>query len=316
MPAARVPTTSMGWAFATDGPARAQTASAARHGLILFMSVSLARKHPGAPDRMIRVQYNHSSHGHSRPLAILLSKLNMANSTVGAGSPPAATNVFSRFIGIITSPKATFQGVVANPKILGMLLLTTLIIAVCAALPMTTEAGKQAALDQQVSQMESFGFKVNDEQYEGMRKGMAFAPYTTAISVAVASPIIIAILAGILFAIFNAAMGGEASYKQVYSVVTHAGVISALGQLFVGPFNYFRGSMANPTTLAALLPMFDDTSFMGKLAGMIDLFIIWWVIVLAMGLAVLYRRRTQPIAMTLFGIYALIIVCVAAFTSR
>ena len=54
--------------------------------------------------------------------------------------------------------------------------------------------------------------------------------------------------------------------------------------------------------------MFDDTSFIGKLVGMIDLFIIWWLIVLAIGLAVLYRRRTQPIAMTLFGIYAVIAV--------
>jgi hypothetical protein len=225
-------------------------------------------------------------------------------------------NLFARFIGMITAPKATFQNVVAHPRILGMLLITTVIIAFAAALPMTTEAGKQAALDQQVSQLEAFGMTVSDDQYEGMRKGMRIAPYTTAISILVASPIVVAILAGILFAVFNAAMGGEATYKQVYAVLVHAGVISAAGQLFVGPFNYLRGAMSNPTTLGALLPMFDDTSFIGKLAGMIDFFIVWWVIVLAIGLAVLYRRRTQPIAMTLFGIYALIAVGVAAFMSR
>ena len=44
---------------------------------------------------------------------------------------------------------------------------------------MTTEAGKQAALDQQVSQMEAFGRQVDDAQYERMRQGMAFAPYIT-----------------------------------------------------------------------------------------------------------------------------------------
>ncbi len=242
--------------------------------------------------------------------------LNMPNSTVAAGTPPAPMNIFARFIGIITAPKATFQNVVAHPRILGMLLLTTTIVAVGAALPMTTEAGKQAALDQQVSQLEAFGMTVGDEQYEGMRKGMRIAPYTTAISVAVISPIVLAILAGILFAVFNAAMGGEASYKQVYAVVTHAGVISALGQLFVGPFNFLRGSTSNPTTFGALLPMFDDDSFIGRLLGMVDFFIIWWLVVLAIGLAVLYRRRTQPIAITLFGIYLLIIVSVAAFMSR
>ena len=76
------------------------------------------------------------------------------------------------------------------------------------------------------------------------------------------------------------------------------------------------GAVTSATSLGALLPMFDEQSFMGKLAGMIDIFIIWWLIVLAIGLAVLYRRKTQPIAFTLFGIYAIIIVAVAAFTSR
>ena len=37
---------------------------------------------------------------------------------------------------------------------------------------------------------------------------------------------------------------------------------------------------------------------------MIDLFLIWWLLVLAIGLAVLYRRKTQPIALALYGVYA------------
>ena len=241
---------------------------------------------------------------------------NMTNSNVASGTPSAPMSLLARFIGIITAPKATFQNVVAYPRILGMLILTTVIVAFGAALPMTTDAGKQAALDQQVSQMESFGMTVNDQQYEAMRKGMRIAPYTAGGSILIVSPMVLAILSGILFAVFNAAMGGESSYKQVYAVVAHAGVISAVGQLFVGPFNYFRGSTSSPTTFGALLPMFDDTSFIGKFFGMMDIFIIWWLVVLAIGLAVLYRRKTQPIALTLFGIYALIAVCVAAFTSR
>jgi hypothetical protein len=61
--------------------------------------------------------------------------------------------------------------------------------------------------------------------------------------------------------------------------------------------------------------MLDDQSFAGRLAGMLDIFIIWWLLVLAIGLAVLYRRRTQPIFMTLFGIYAVIIIAIAAIMS-
>jgi hypothetical protein len=225
-------------------------------------------------------------------------------------------NLISRFIGVITAPRATFANVVAHPRWLGMYLLTAVMIAFGAALPMTTDAGRQATLDQQVSSMESFGMEVSDEAYEQMRQGTQYAAYTTAGSVVVFGIVVSLVMAAILWAVFNAAMGGDARYKQILAILIHAGVISALGQLFTGPINYFRGAVTSATSLGALLPMFDDQSFIGKLAGMIDIFIIWWLIVLAIGLAVLYRRKTQPIAITLFGIYAIIIVAVAAFTSR
>lgn len=240
----------------------------------------------------------------------------MANTTVETGTASAPKNLLARFIGIITSPSATYGSVVAHPKWLGMLVLTTLIMAVCTTLPMTTEAGKDAALEQQVRQIESMGFQVNDEMYAGLQKQMAIAPYTTAGGVIVVSPIMAIIFSGILFAIFSAAMGGNATFKQVFTVFVHASAITTLGQMFTGPFNYFRGAMTSATNLAVVLPMLPDGSFLAKLAGMVDLFAIWWVVVLSMGLAVLYRRKTQPIAIALFSIYAVIAVAVAAFMSR
>ena len=225
-------------------------------------------------------------------------------------------NVFARFIGIITSPRATFGSVVAYPKWLVMYLLTAVIMAIFAALPMTTEAGQQAVLEQQVSSMEAFGFEVNDQMYDQMQARAGFAAYQTGGSMLVVMTIWWAILAGILWAVFNAAMGGDAKYKQVLAVLIHSGVISAVGQVFTGTINYFRGAVTSATSLSAILPIFEDDSFMGRLAGAIDLFVIWWLIVLAMGLAVLYRRKTQPIAITLFAVYAVIATGIAAIMSR
>ncbi len=124
------------------------------------------------------------------------------------------------------------------------------------------------------------------------------------------------IFAGILFAIFNAAMGGEASFKQVFAVYVHAGVISALSAMFSGIVNYFRGGMTSVANLGAALPMLPENSFAGRLLGMVDIFLIWYIIVLAIGLAVLYRRRTQPIAISLLSVYAVIAIVVALIKSR
>jgi hypothetical protein len=123
------------------------------------------------------------------------------------------------------------------------------------------------------------------------------------------------IISGIVYAVFNAAMGGEASFKQVLAVVVHAGVVWSLSAVFTGPLNYFRGAVSSATNLRVLLPMIDEKSFVGRLLGMVDLFIIWWLVVLAIGLAVLYRRRTQPVAITLLAVYAVIALCVAAVMS-
>lgn len=238
-------------------------------------------------------------------------------SPASAGVPaPAPMTLVARFLGIITSPKATFASVVAHPKWLGMLAVTTVLVAVFTALPMTTPAGRQAALDQQVESMKSFGFEVNDQMYEQMEKSSQMAPYTTGFSVLFISPIFAVVIAGILFAIFNAALGGEASFKQVFTVLVHAGAVSALSSVFSGVINYFRGGVSSAANLGALLPMLPEGSFTANLLGTVDVFLIWYIIVLAMGLGVLYRRRTQPIAISLLLVYAVIAVIIAVVKSR
>ncbi len=239
-----------------------------------------------------------------------------ATATAAAGATPAPKNLVARMIGIIVSPKETFQSVVAWPKWFGMLACTTLIVAVFTSLPLTTDAGQQAAIERNEQAVKSFGVQVTDQMHEQMERGAARMPYTTAASVIVVSPIIVTIFAGILFAIFNAAMGGEASFKQVFTTVTHAGVISVLGAVFSGFVNYFRGRMDSITNLGSLLPMLPEKSFLANFMGAIDLFLIWWLVVLAMGLAVLYRRRTAPIACTLLSVYGVIAIAIAVFKSR
>jgi hypothetical protein len=244
-------------------------------------------------------------------------KLNMATTTAASGAPSAPTNVFARFIGIITSPGATFASVAEHPKWLGIALIIGVLFGVFSALPMTTPEGKAAYIDQSVQAMQRFGMEVNDDMTRAFEKAAERAPITTAVTMLFGPAIGAVIVAGILFAIFNGAMGGTARFKQLYAVVLHSFVISALGAAFNGPVNYARGTLSSSVAnLGALMPGLDETSFIGKLLGAVDFFTIWWLIVLAIGLAVLYRRKTQPIAITLFGIYAVIAIGVAAIMSR
>jgi hypothetical protein len=79
--------------------------------------------------------------------------------------------------------------------------------------------------------------------------------------------------------------------------------------------NAMQGSLSSKTNLAVFLPMAEG-SFLGRLLGTIDVFLVWQLIVLAIGLGVLYRRKTGPIATTLFVIYGVIALMIAAVMSR
>ncbi len=234
----------------------------------------------------------------------------MTNTSTESGPAPRA-GVLSRFIGGITSPRTTFENVATHPTWLLMFALTVAITVLCTSGPMFTEWGQQAALEQQVKVLESFGQTIDDAAYARMQTGMKFAAYTSAIGIVFFSPIMLVITAAIFYVIFSVAMGGNATFKQQIALNVHAGVIPTLALLFATPLNYVRGSLSSTTNFAVFFPMLDEDSFAARVLGMIDLFWIWYVIVLAIGLAVLYKRRTQPIAIGLLAVYAVIAVCIA-----
>jgi hypothetical protein len=238
----------------------------------------------------------------------------MPDVSLETGATPAPLPLLSRVIGVITSPGVTFKSIVAHPRWLGVLVLTTVVGAVFSALPMTTEGGQQAALDTQVKTMESMGMQISDDAYAAMQRGASRMAYTTAIGALVMSPIMAVVLSGILFAVFAIA-GGGATFKQVFTVYAHSGVVMTVSALFAGTINYFRQSMTSASNLNVMLPMLEEGSFVARLAGFVDVFAIWWLIVLSIGLAVAYRKRTQSVAIIIFSIYAVIALAVAGIMS-
>lgn len=226
---------------------------------------------------------------------------------------PVSPSLLSRVIGVITAPRATFEKIVAAPRVGGVLLLVTLISTLAVGLLLSSERGQQAWLDQAVAQQEAWGQTVSDEAYTNLQGMAKYAAYMGAAQFIVGVPLGALIMAGILFAIYNALMGGSATFKQVMAVVAHSQIISALAFLVTTPINYAKGTMTGATNLGVLFPMLDESSFAARLLGMLDLFLLWWLFVLSIGIAVLYKRKTSSVAMLLFGIYAVIAIGMAAF---
>ena len=242
----------------------------------------------------------------------------MSNPAAPPAPDTAPMSLVPRFLGIITSPRRTFASVAAHPRWLGMLAVIVVLGAGLAVWFQSTEVGKLAMIDTSIKAMESFGFSPSEQMLDQMEKQMLEMPLwrtalQTGLSIVVFAPLMYLVIAGIFFGVFSAALGGGATFKQVFATVVHGGVISALGQLFSYPMFYLRETMTSATSLGVLLPMLAEDSFLAKFLGAIDLFTVWWVAVLAIGVAVLYRRKTRPIAISLFAVYGVIAAAVAAF---
>jgi Yip1 domain len=231
----------------------------------------------------------------------------MANTAVQTGAIRTPLSLPARFFGIITSPRATYESVVANPKWLGMLALVAVLTALVVGGFLKTKVGQEAWMDAATNSR-----PLTEQQLQGMEKIAPYIGYITGCGFLLGMPLFLAVIAGLLFAVFNAALGGEASFKQVFTVVVHTGPIGLLAQLFTAPLNYARGTMTSSSNLGVLAQsVLSDGSFAARLLGAIDIFLVWQLFVLSIGLAVLYRRRTQPIATSLFVLYAAIAVIVA-----
>ena len=215
-----------------------------------------------------------------------------------------AKSVPARFAGILFAPRATYADVAAQPRWLGIFLTVFLIMASATVALLSTEIGRNAVVEQQISQSEAYGRRLTEVQIEQIEK---FAPYSVYVAPVFQLLFLGAgglLIGGLAFAVFNAMLGGDATFKQVFAVVCHSAVVLAALSLFTTPLSYARETLSSATNLGVFLPFLDESSFLARLLGSIDLIFIWWMLSLAIGLGVLYRRRTGPIATSLLAIYA------------
>jgi hypothetical protein len=224
--------------------------------------------------------------------------------------------LISRLVGVVFSPREAFAAVAARPRVLGALVISLMLTAGAQAGFLFTQVGQDAAVEQQFRSMDSLrtmGVNIPDQAYDQAEARIWMAPYTTAGSILIISPIVLAIFSGLAMMVFNVFLGGEATFKQVYAVQAHAGIVGGLTQVLSAPVNYARGEAGSIGQLSAFFPGLDDMGFFYFLLSAIDVFIIWSIITTSIGLAVLYKRRTGGIATTLLSFYAVIALVIAAF---
>ena len=227
---------------------------------------------------------------------------------------PKGPGLISRLIGVLFSPRATYAAVVARPRALGAFVITLGIMAVTEGAFFSTTVMQEVLMDQQVKTIESFGVNINDQMYANLEQGIGRAAYTTPLFLVIGIPIVAAITAAIILGIWGMLLGGVGTFKQVYAILAHSGVILALAVVFTMPLSYATHQLAG-ANLGLFVPMLEETSFLARFLGAIDLTWMWWCFNVAIGVGVLFKRKTSGVAGTFIGLYVLVALLLAIVRS-
>jgi hypothetical protein len=216
----------------------------------------------------------------------------------------AASGLPARLTGMLLRPRATLQAAIAAGA--GAVAVTWLtILAVCLASGawlLTQPVGRQAVVDEQVRVIEALGGRVDDASYRAWQASPPWRTYFTSGGRALLLPITTVLVAAGLF-LFARRHAPGVRYLAALSVAVHASVVLAAQQVVATPVHALRESLTSPFNLAALLPFFDEGSLPARVLGTVELFGLWWAVLLALGAAALTGRRARTYVGPVVGGY-------------
>lgn len=221
----------------------------------------------------------------------------------GAARPPdERPTIPSRVLGVILRPRATLAAAAADAHWTGILALSTILAATASVLFYATEVGRLALVDRLERTAAAFGREVDDASYATLQ---AFGAYSEiyGLGSAVAGVALLTMAVAILAFVVLPRRDGKPTFHQVMAVAAHASVILALRFVLAAPVGYVRETAAGATSVGVWMPLFGATSIASRFFGMLDLAILWWAVVVALGLAVLYDRPARRLALAFVSVY-------------
>ena len=201
--------------------------------------------------------------------------------------------------------------VVRHPAFITTWVVVLLVVAVCGGLLLSTPTGQQALVDERVRVTEALGGRVDDASYDRLRNDPPVSIYLTSGGrLLLTPPVTMAVALGLMaLAAFD---GGRVTYGTALAITVHATVVLALQQVVATPLHYVSESLTSPTNVAGLLRLFDEGSWPQRLLGAVDVFGLWWMWLLAVGMGAATGRPALRYVCYLLAVYVGIAAIVAA----
>ena len=202
---------------------------------------------------------------------------------------PKGLSEGSRLTGVFFEPAKTFEDIAARPNFWPPLILI-MVVALVYMVLYGQHVGWERMIRHQ-TETSSRAAQLSPEQRETqIQMGAKFAPIFGYVGVLVGVPLVTLIWSGVLLGIVKGMMSAPVRLKQTYAILWYSsmpGVLMALlsiAVMFMKPpddFNVQNPLVFNP---GAFLDQTTTSKFVYSLASAIDLFTIWKLVLIGIGL--------------------------------
>jgi hypothetical protein len=212
-----------------------------------------------------------------------------------------------RLMGIFISPGETLADVARKPDFVAPLILAML-GAIAVTETMLWKIGMERIVRMSIEQSSRASSMSPDQMDQAVRQGARIGGILAHIGGVVGPPIALLFVAALGLLIVNLILGAQAKFKTVFSLICYANLVTLLGALMAvavilfGDPDHFNAQNPVPANVGFFLNPREVSKPLYALASSADIFTIWFLILIAIGLSEGTGRKVKPLS--IFLVYA------------
>jgi hypothetical protein len=248
----------------------------------------------------------------------------MATIPAPVAEPQAAISPFGRIIGVLFSPKATFEDIARKPSWLLPVLIST-VLGIASTVVLNQRMDWRDYITQQIEKSPRAANMPAEQKEKQVEISAKVTVYIVYLAGAIGSVCFAVIVGAVMMLAYNLLAGAGASFSQSLGIAAHSlvvGVVSTpifLLVLLLRPKGTIDPENPVATNLAAFLPE-ESAKWLLTLCKSIDVFTIWILLLIAIGFAAVNPKKLKGgkayvVAFSVWGVVVVVKVLWAFVTS-
>ncbi|MBU0528669.1 YIP1 family protein [bacterium] len=226
-------------------------------------------------------------------------------------------SILANVINLYTAPSKVFETVkdfAWKKAIVPLLILAVLgVVSFWAIQDLVTGVQYDAAIER-IENSSRIADDQKEEIIAKMEEKMEGAQITSWVASMLGGPVTVFFMALIALLVGNTIMGGGAKYGQLVNITAWAYMINILESIVKIPLMLNKWSLEVYTGLG-VLGIGEKGSFINSLLASIDIFAIWRIVLIAIGMGIIYNKKARPYLIAMLVTWLVLQLIGAGFSS-